>query len=128
MECPVCNKPMIVLEYQETELDYCTKCHGCWLDRGELEFLVSADTELLDINRVRAGAKGDRKCPRCRKRMRVRTFPATDIEIDACPSDGGIWLDGGELESIVATRSDTEAVRRITEFFSHTFDTQSREV
>jgi len=127
MLCPVCKKSMIILEYQNIEIDYCTNCHGSWLDRGELEFLLSADTDLLDIEHIRQGKKGDRKCPRCRKRMREQPFPSTDIQIDACPDDGGIWLDGGELESIAASRSDTESVQRITQFFNAEIENQPRE-
>jgi len=127
MQCPVCKKPMIILEFQDIELDYCTRCHGCWLDRGELEFLLASDTQLLDLEHIRQSEKGDRKCPRCRKRMRVQLFPGTSVEIDACPSDGGIWLDGGELQSIAKSQSDEDAVKRITQFFSDKFDNQSKE-
>ncbi|NIV72594.1 MAG: hypothetical protein GWN16_11560, partial [Calditrichae bacterium] len=37
MLCPVCKKPMMILEYNEVELDYCPICGGVWLDQGELE-------------------------------------------------------------------------------------------
>jgi len=40
LKCPVCHEPMIVVEYQSIELDYCSSCHGTWFDKGELELLL----------------------------------------------------------------------------------------
>jgi len=34
MICPVCKKPMLVLELQQIEIDYCQECGGIWLDEG----------------------------------------------------------------------------------------------
>ena len=51
MVCPVCRKAMIVVEYHQIELDYCTSCHGVWFDSGELELLLtSAGLENQDMN------------------------------------------------------------------------------
>ena len=49
MKCPVCKEPMIVLELDEVEIDYCTSCGGIWLDAGELDLLIEdeKDRELL---------------------------------------------------------------------------------
>jgi Zn-finger nucleic acid-binding protein len=41
MKCPVCNEPDLVMsERQGIEIDYCPKCRGVWLDRGELDKLI----------------------------------------------------------------------------------------
>ncbi|MCL4278881.1 MAG: zf-TFIIB domain-containing protein, partial [Ignavibacteriaceae bacterium] len=45
MLCPVCNNPMIVLELEQVEVDYCTNCAGVWLDAGELELLLESHEE-----------------------------------------------------------------------------------
>ena len=42
MICPVCKRDMIVIEYHDVELDYCTSCKGVWFDSGELELLLEA--------------------------------------------------------------------------------------
>ena len=39
-------------------------------------------------------------CPKCEGELRTRT--TDDVEIDECSACGGIWLDKGELEKIVA--------------------------
>jgi len=41
MKCPVCTAPDLVMsERQGIEIDYCPKCRGIWLDRGELDKLI----------------------------------------------------------------------------------------
>ena len=44
MDCPVCSEPMIVLEYDRVEVDYCVSCQGLWLDAGELELLFGDES------------------------------------------------------------------------------------
>jgi len=41
MNCPVCENPMIILELDRVETDFCTECGGIWLDSGELELLFA---------------------------------------------------------------------------------------
>lgn len=43
------------------------------------------------------------KCPRDGSALETRTYEAK-IEIDACATCGGMWLDKGELEAIQETR------------------------
>jgi Zn-finger nucleic acid-binding protein len=33
---------MVIVEYNEIELDYCTKCRGVWFDAGKLELLLES--------------------------------------------------------------------------------------
>jgi hypothetical protein len=41
MKCPVCSEPDLVMsERQGIEIDYCPKCRGVWLDRGELDKII----------------------------------------------------------------------------------------
>jgi uncharacterized protein len=41
MECPVCKTTQLLLsERQGIEIDYCPRCRGVWLDRGELDKLI----------------------------------------------------------------------------------------
>jgi len=39
------------------------------------------------------------ECPKCHEPMFVAEFEG--VEIDTCPTCGGVWLDGGELEALV---------------------------
>lgn len=41
MNCPVCDGENLVMsERQGIEVDYCPKCRGVWLDRGELDKII----------------------------------------------------------------------------------------
>jgi uncharacterized protein len=40
MNCPVCNVALVMADRQGIEIDYCPKCRGVWLDRGELDKII----------------------------------------------------------------------------------------
>jgi uncharacterized protein len=44
MNCPICNVALIMSEKQGVEIDYCPKCRGVWLDRGELDKIIERST------------------------------------------------------------------------------------
>ncbi len=41
MKCPIClTIDLVMTERQGVEIDYCPKCRGIWLDRGELDKII----------------------------------------------------------------------------------------
>lgn len=41
MKCPVCMEPdLMMTDRQGIEIDYCPRCRGVWLDRGELDKII----------------------------------------------------------------------------------------
>ncbi len=38
--CPKCAEVMMIVDRQGVHIDYCNKCQGVFLDRGELEKLI----------------------------------------------------------------------------------------
>ncbi len=41
MKCPVCEtNDLLMSDRQGVEIDYCPKCRGVWLDRGELDKII----------------------------------------------------------------------------------------
>ncbi len=41
MKCPTCpDTALVMADRQGVEIDYCPKCRGVWLDRGELDKLI----------------------------------------------------------------------------------------
>ncbi len=112
----------MILEYNEVELDYCPVCEGVWLDQGELELLLEMSDKQIDLSDIPHSEKGKRRCPRCRKKMIKGNFPGTEIEVDICTRDGGIWLDKGELYEIAHSHSSEEILKQTKEFFTDLFD------
>ncbi|WP_134726444.1 zf-TFIIB domain-containing protein [Paracoccus luteus] len=41
MQCPVDGETLVMSERSGVEIDYCPKCRGVWLDRGELDKIVA---------------------------------------------------------------------------------------
>lgn len=126
MICPVCNEPMIVLELNKVEIDYCTNCSGIWLDKGELELLYSLDESKDELKILFTENKSitekSYKCPICRKRMIKIQFNNSEFVIDKCPDNHGLWFDKGELENILTLKSTTSSpkiLELLREMFSY---------
>lgn len=47
MECPVCDDVELrMTERSGVEIDYCPRCRGVWLDRGELDKIIERAAQL----------------------------------------------------------------------------------
>jgi Zn-finger nucleic acid-binding protein len=40
MKCPLCAVDLVMADRQGIEIDYCPKCRGIWLDRGEIDKII----------------------------------------------------------------------------------------
>jgi Zn-finger nucleic acid-binding protein len=40
MQCPIDGTALVMTERSGVEIDYCPKCRGVWLDRGELDKII----------------------------------------------------------------------------------------
>jgi len=113
MICPVCKDPMIVLELDQIEIDFCSSCEGIWLDSGELELLLETEEDksrlssmLIEDNSVKEKSYG---CPICGKKMnKVFVSEERKILIDKCKKNHGLWLDKGELKSVIELSSENK--------------------
>ena len=124
MMCPVCNEPLVVLEMEGVEIDRCFSCGGIWLDAGEMEFIAgSAGADVEKLQRALwSGEKSPepgRKCPRCGKKMNeLNVGEKKKVTIDRCPRGQGIWLDKGELQTLLC-HEQGQAREAIAEFLSN---------
>jgi len=107
VDCPVCRDPLIVVERQGIELDYCPRCKGFWFDADELKLLAEAlhlEVALPDVAslpKVEAKEK-PRRCPRCRKQMdKIHLGTEPRVLVDRCPAGDGLWFDAGELSGVL---------------------------
>lgn len=114
MVCPACKEDMLILEFRDVEIDFCARCHGVWLDEGELSQLARTGGDFWHM--PPGGRKTKRRCPRCNRRMALATFPGTGIEVDVCGRGHGIWFDGGELEGVLREGGASEAADLLKDF------------
>ena len=40
MKCPIDGETLVMTDRSGVEIDYCPKCRGVWLDRGELDKII----------------------------------------------------------------------------------------
>jgi Zn-finger nucleic acid-binding protein len=54
MKCPICEVDLTMSERQGIEIDYCPKCRGVWLDRGELDKIIERSLGQVNTQQVNA--------------------------------------------------------------------------
>lgn len=112
MDCPSCRSPLIAVERDGIELDWCPACKGFWFDAGELDLLAaqqglrSSETDLARF--ARAESQEDRRdCPRCDRPMEKVWFNTqASVLVDRCQH--GLWFDQGEFGRALTTVRPTE--------------------
>lgn len=107
LDCPRDGSTMTENVVGESVLDACGKCGGQFFDTGEMygAFGLKADPALWDRDETAGPVRESHvKCPRCKKMMLTQDIAheSTKVEIDRCGHCGGIWLDKGEVDSIMA--------------------------
>jgi Zn-finger nucleic acid-binding protein len=126
MLCPVCNKEMLVLEFELVEIDHCAECGGVWLDSGELALIGKRAGALHGglLAALESGqgvpdqARPKRRCPVCRKRLLraradgpfdhtqgrpegTRMGSAGNIQVEKCPRGDGLWFEAESLQTVI---------------------------
>jgi uncharacterized protein len=46
--CPACKTDLLMSTRQNIEIDYCPKCRGIWLDRGELDKIIERSAQIIE--------------------------------------------------------------------------------
>jgi len=112
---------MIVVEYHNVELDYCSNCKGVWFDSGELELLLKsygleepkAFFDGVFISQEAPSQEKKRKCPICGRKMKKTAIGGQpEILIDVCPEKHGLWFDGGEVARLIRRLAGEQAPKR----------------
>jgi len=108
--CPACEQTLKEYIARHGLVHACDGgCGGVWLDSQVLDYFRSPSEpmgeSLLEIRRNPAAHvdPGRRRiCPKCRfySMEKYNFSPDTKVVLDACNRCGGIWLDGGDLDSI----------------------------
>ncbi len=120
MQCPACREALIAVEFQDVETDVCPRCHGVWLDHGELGLLLSGRPDFMPDWSEPAAKPGERICPHCTRKLATRSL-AGGVEVDVCSHDHGIWLDKGELEAIIQSAAKTKDVAVLSKYCEDVF-------
>ncbi|MGH9475925.1 MAG: zf-TFIIB domain-containing protein [Terriglobales bacterium] len=108
--CPACGTPLAAYAVFGMNFSGCPVCKGSWLYRDELRQLKNTveegslrwlNDEVEDVENV-AGAMCKRLCPVCQgQKLMATRFGKSSASVDWCPQCRGMWLDRGELDTIV---------------------------
>jgi len=107
IQCPKCSTKMETLTFAGIELDTCPFCNGCWLDKQEVSQMTRSRGKAKIEVTLANPKQGDLSCPRCR-RVNLLVGQHSNIPsliLDQCPTCWGVWLDRGELTTLLAHRS-----------------------
>lgn len=60
MQCPVDQTELKMSDREGVEIDYCPKCRGVWLDRGELDKIIERSENDVQSNDEDEDSRGNR--------------------------------------------------------------------
>jgi Zn-finger nucleic acid-binding protein len=133
--CPRCHLPLIVEEHGDIVMQRCERCGGRWMRPDDLKAVI--DLIRLPVNgpSVRTGidltdVREDAVCPRCAVPMQPFNYAGdSGIILDKCPTCGGLWLDSGDLERVLAvvSASDQDLDRDIKRFSADLHEAEVRQ-
>jgi len=58
MRCPIDGETLLITDRQGIEIDYCPRCRGVWLDRGELDKVIERSGTVAGPDPVPVAARG----------------------------------------------------------------------
>jgi Zn-finger nucleic acid-binding protein len=126
MDCPNDGSTLENYEVDSVDVGKCPQCQGLWFTKGEL--LQAKKAEGLDESWLGfdlwsdqdafKAEKSSRKCPTCGHAMAEITYGTTDVKVDYCLEEHGIWLDQGEFESIIDALQEEILSKSLPEYVS----------
>lgn len=114
--CPRCNEALAVASSAGVEVDLCRQCGGVYLDVTEFDAILSARLgRKLESTFAFTGEQTalPLDCSGCGAEMH-RAFH-DEMEIDQCPSCGGIWLDHDERDELARAAASGRSTDRQSE-------------
>ena len=105
MLCPRCDGQRKKQKHLRATIDHCDDCGGNFFDGGQMPATLGASASPDAWTGASASTEEDpeMECPRCEEDMEQRRVAKDDLAviIDRCPGCEGIWLDGGEIDTIM---------------------------
>lgn len=102
LTCPIDKTELIDSKTSGEESSKCPTCEGVWLTTHAMESLEnnSASDDMVKGQRQYGRHPVDHACPHCNEQMIRFRYRGFNLEIEACPTDAGFWLDEKEDRDI----------------------------
>lgn len=108
LKCPRCDVAMASMTMVGVHIDVCSNCNGCWLDNKEIELMTRSRGK--NALTVELANKKDSYafCPRCREKtlQEGNHVMKPSLLLDECKNCHGVWLDRGELPTLLTLRKE----------------------
>jgi Zn-finger nucleic acid-binding protein len=124
--CPKCDERLFLVYLRDTEFDACPKCHGVWLDAGEIEAIMREtgatpdDAVLRSFDHPGKPPHGVKQlCPRCDTLLEEVSPDCPGggtLVLDRCPKKHGVWFDAGELMRLLALFPETSCASKTIDY------------
>ena len=130
MECPVDGNTLEKFEVDSVDVEKCPQCQGMWFSKGELSQAEEAEGvdedwlgfDLWTDKEAFKAEKSSRKCPVCSQEMATIVYGSTEVKVDYCVEEHGIWLDHGEFERIIDSLRTELLSKSLPEYISLSLD------
>ena len=130
MKCPVDGSTLEKISVDSVELEKCPECQGLWFEKAEIRQAEEAEGvdedwvgfDLWSDHDAFGAEKSSRKCPVCEQNMATILYGHSDVKIDYCVDEHGVWLDQGEFESIIDFLQDELLSKSLPEYVSLSLD------
>ena len=135
MQCPACGNELLPESINNVTYHICDGgCGGVWFDQKEIEqcdeALILSGDHLTVKKEVCPSLNQSKRytCPSCENIIMMRRYLNTIEEVlaDECPSCGGFWLNGDDLEEM-HSQMDQPVYRAEEELESNAVVMQQRE-
>ena len=102
LTCPLDKTALEDSKTSGEESSQCPKCAGVWLTTAAIESLEdnAASDDMVKGQRQYGKHEVDHGCPHCGAAMVRFRYRGYNLEIEACPSNAGFWLDKREDREI----------------------------
>ncbi len=133
--CPRCNNSLDVEQHGDITMERCGRCGGRWIDPQDLKAILDLIKLPVSGPMSRTGVdltdvQEDACCPRCGVPMEPFNYAGdSGILLDKCRNCGGLWLDHGDLERVLAVVSaaDQDLDRDIKRFSADLHEVEVRQ-
>ncbi len=113
-ETSLCPRDSTLLEMRSagpTVFHACPECQGLWIERRELSRFLSNPSEVWRLPQGERSSPiavdGTARCT-CPGSPLMKTRRWAGVAVDVCPECKGVWLDGDEIDQLLAGRYQSE--------------------
>jgi Zn-finger nucleic acid-binding protein len=133
--CPRCNVSLKVEQHGDIVMERCERCGGHWMQPDDLKAILDLIHLPVSGSLPRSGidltdVSEEAACPRCGILLEPFNYAGdSGVIIAKCRNCGGLWLDGGDLERVVAvvSASDQDLERDIKRFSADLHEQEVRQ-